>query len=185
MEDPVEPFDPDGNDRHIQLRGDHPDTRPEPVDLSVLGALAFREYENAVTAIGRFACEFKAPVKSGALWQRKYVEKRDHEGVASLFIEPIEDATLTRRASHGDQVFSDQGWPETYIGDLGKPPSEHSMKHERQWKFGDVINPLIDQGMRLERLEEHPDPFWDAMPRMTPDMLRRLPQTYSLLMSKL
>ena len=37
-----------------------------------------------------------------------------------------------------EQVFSEKGWPDTYIGDLGKPEDEHAVKHERQWKLGDL-----------------------------------------------
>lgn len=84
-----------------------------------------------------------------------------------------------------DTAFSEAGWPETYIGDLGKPKHEHSVKHERQWTFGAVINPLIEVGMRLLRIEEHPETYWDIMPKMPPEHLARLPNTYSLLMAKL
>lgn len=83
-----------------------------------------------------------------------------------------------------EQVFSEQGWPETYIGDLGKAPEEHAMKHERNWRFGDVVNPLVGVGMHMLRIEEHPDPFWQANPNMDASLVRRMPQTYSLLMEK-
>jgi SAM-dependent methyltransferase len=83
-----------------------------------------------------------------------------------------------------EEVISDQGWPETYIGDLGKPADQHAMKHERQWKLGDIMNALVDAGLRLLRFEEHPDPFWDANPTMPADVRRRIPQTFSLLMVK-
>lgn len=83
-----------------------------------------------------------------------------------------------------DQIFSEQGWPETYIGDLGKPTEEHAVKHERNWRLGDIITTLVEAGLRLVKLEEHPDSFWDGNPNMPADMLRRLPQTFSLLMMK-
>jgi SAM-dependent methyltransferase len=89
---------------------------------------------------------------------------------------------------HGDyfteQVFSEQGWPETYIGDLGKPADEHAVKHERQWKLSDILNALAGAGLRLERIEEHPDAFWDANVNMPAETRRRLPQTLSIFMSK-
>jgi SAM-dependent methyltransferase len=110
------------------------------------------------------------------------------EGHPMSFVWNMEESEFKLDPIYGDyfaeKVFSDQGWPETYIGDLGKPASEHAMKHERQWKLGDVINPLVAKGMRLAKLEEHPDSFWEAMPKMSAEMLRRLPQTYSLLMEK-
>ena len=37
---------------------------------------------------------------------------------------------------------------------------------------------------RIERLEEHPDPYWNQFPLLAADLVRRLPHTYSLLASK-
>jgi SAM-dependent methyltransferase len=82
------------------------------------------------------------------------------------------------------KVFSDQGWPDTYIGALDKAKENHAMKHERQWNLGQVINPLVEAGLRLEHLEEHPDAFWNAYPNIPAERQRLLPQTYSLLMVK-
>ena len=57
-------------------------------------------------------------------------------------------------------------------------------KYERQWTLGQIINPLIDAGLRLERLEEHPDQFFETFPHMPEEIARRVPQTFSLLMRK-
>ncbi|MFI5387663.1 MAG: class I SAM-dependent methyltransferase [Fimbriimonadales bacterium] len=83
-----------------------------------------------------------------------------------------------------DRVFSEQGWPDTYIGDLGKPAEEHAVKHERNWRLGDIVTALSDAGLRFLKLEEHPDSFWNGNPNMPPDTLRKSPQTFSLLMMK-
>lgn len=82
------------------------------------------------------------------------------------------------------KVYSEGGWPETYIGDLGKPEEEHAIKHERCWRLGEIMNPLVEAGMRLVKLEEHPDLFWDCYPNMPPERVRLLPQTFSLMMEK-
>ena len=46
-------------------------------------------------------------------------------------------------------------------------------KYERQWTLGQIINPLIETGLRMERFEEHPDPYWEQFPNM-PDEVARL-----------
>ena len=79
------------------------------------------------------------------------------------------------------QPLADSGWPSTYIGDLGKPKDEHAVKYERQWTLGEIVNAVIDAGLILERLEEHPDSYWNSHPNMEPIMLRKVPQTFSLL----
>ena len=81
-----------------------------------------------------------------------------------------------------EQVDVSQGWPATYIGELELAVGEQARKYERQWTLGAIVTTLADTGLRLERLEEHPDPYWDAFPNIPPDRLRRLPQTFSLLM---
>jgi SAM-dependent methyltransferase len=80
--------------------------------------------------------------------------------------------------------IADAGWPSTYIGDLGKAKAEHAVKYERLWTLGDVVNSVIDAGLVLERLEEHPDSFWPSHPNIAPELLRRVPQTFSLLASR-
>lgn len=82
------------------------------------------------------------------------------------------------------EIHTDKGWPDTYIGDLGKPKEEHAPKHERNWPTFRVINALLAAGLVLERFEEHPEDFWDMFPNIPPDIRRRIPQTYSLLMRK-
>ncbi len=83
------------------------------------------------------------------------------------------------------QPDQSKGWPESYIPPASVLPAEQqSLKHERQWKLGDIINSLITAGLIIERFEEHPDMFWDKLPQLSPDITRRLPQTFSLLVRK-
>jgi SAM-dependent methyltransferase len=83
-----------------------------------------------------------------------------------------------------EQVLSEQGWPESYIGDLGKTEAEHAVKHERLWTIGHIVNALVGAGLVLRRLEEHSDAFWNANPNMPVETRRKLPQTLSLLFAK-
>lgn len=82
------------------------------------------------------------------------------------------------------ETVADAGWPETYIGDLGRPKQEHAIKYERQWTLGEIVNAVIDAGLVVKRLEEHPDSYWNSQPKMSRELLRKLPQTFSLLAIK-
>lgn len=110
------------------------------------------------------------------------------EGHPFCWIWDMEASELRLDPVYGDyfttKVMADQGWPTTYIGDLGMDKAEHATKYERQWSLGQVITALAQAGLILERLEEHPDTFWDEFPNIPPDIQRRFPHTYSLLMRK-
>jgi SAM-dependent methyltransferase len=43
------------------------------------------------------------------------------------------------------EPIADSGWPDTYIGDLGKARTEHAVKHERFWTLGDIITAVIER----------------------------------------
>lgn len=111
-----------------------------------------------------------------------------YEGHPITWLWDIEATEWRLDPQYGDyfaqNIEVSQGWPETYIGDLGKPEAEHAQKHERLWKLGDLVNALIGAGLVVERLDEHPDSYWRSFPNMPPDTLRRLPQTFSLLMRR-
>jgi SAM-dependent methyltransferase len=83
-------------------------------------------------------------------------------------------------------IAEDQGWPAEYMPETALPPlARQARKFERQWTLGQVINALVETGLTLQRLDERPEPYWNQFPNLSPDLIRRLPQTYSLLMSKL
>jgi SAM-dependent methyltransferase len=52
---------------------------------------------------------------------------------------------------------------------------------EWQWTLGEVVTAVVDAGLRLERLEEHPSHFWDQFSGIPQEEMARLPHTYSLL----
>jgi SAM-dependent methyltransferase len=110
------------------------------------------------------------------------------EGHPLLWIFDVEATEIRLDPVYGDYfaetVDVGAGWPETYMGELERPKEELTPKYERQWTLGQIINPLIEAGLRLERLEEHPDPYWEQFPNMPDEVARRVPQTFSLLMRK-
>ena len=82
-------------------------------------------------------------------------------------------------------VSVDKGWPETYIPAASLPPTnEQAAKHERQWTLGQILNSLVEAGLRLERFDEYPEHYWNHFPNLPQDIARRLPHTFSLLMRK-
>lgn len=96
----------------------------------------------------------------------------------------FEDKEYVLDPEYGDyfneRPIDSEGWPATYIGDLGKPIEEHAMKHERMWRMDEIINTILGSGLRLLKIKEHPDLFWNRFPNMDPVTVRRLPQTVSI-----
>ena len=91
-------------------------------------------------------------------------------------------------AMYGDyfdrKIHMEQGWPDSYIGELSKPKQELSAKCERQWNLGNVVNACVKAGLVIEQLNEYPDEYWEAFPNVPKDVVRKLPNTYSLLCRK-
>ncbi len=111
-----------------------------------------------------------------------------YDGHPLSWIWDMEAAELKLDPVYGDYfqttVQTNQGWGPTYIGDLGKPKEELARKYETQKTFGQILNPLLQAGLRLEKMEEHPEEYWEAFPNLPKDILSRLPNTFSLLMRK-
>lgn len=55
---------------------------------------------------------------------------------------------------------------------------------EWQWTLGQVVTALASAGLRIERVEEHSEPFWNQFPNMPPSELEKLPHTYSILVTR-
>jgi SAM-dependent methyltransferase len=82
-----------------------------------------------------------------------------------------------REASHG--------WPAPLLemapnAEDGTPPK----LHERQWTLGQIVTSLAAAGLRLLRLNEYPEPYWDPFKNIPREILHRLPHTFALLMAK-
>jgi len=83
-----------------------------------------------------------------------------------------------------DSVVTDRGWPTWSAPVQNHPKKEQMHVHERQWTLGQVMNSLIEANLKVERFEEHPEPFWDQFKNIPKELMRRLPHTFSLLMRK-
>ncbi|MES2464131.1 MAG: class I SAM-dependent methyltransferase [Armatimonadota bacterium] len=81
-------------------------------------------------------------------------------------------------------VEPEQGWSPNYIGDIGVPTEQQVVKYERQWNLGQIVSAVAAAGLRIERLEEHGETYWDQFPQMLPELVGRLPNTFSLLARK-
>jgi SAM-dependent methyltransferase len=77
-----------------------------------------------------------------------------------------------------------QGWSADYLGDIGLPEAKQAVKYERVWPVSTVINALLDAGLRLDRFTEHPDQFWSAFARISPEERAALPNTFAVQMTK-
>ncbi|MDS1272521.1 class I SAM-dependent methyltransferase [Lipingzhangella sp. LS1_29] len=67
------------------------------------------------------------------------------------------------------------GWPEQYLGTVSANPA---VKHERLWPLGEIVQALVDAGLRLTRLWESPEEFWPVFAHMDEETRRRLPMTF-------
>lgn len=110
------------------------------------------------------------------------------EGHPVSWIWDPEASELCLDPAYGDYFQStaqgNQGWGPTYIGELPLPADQLTKKYESQKTFGQIINPLISTGLRLEKIDEHPNEYWDAFPNLPEVIKSKLPNTFSLLMRK-
>ncbi len=95
------------------------------------------------------------------------------------------DAEAETLVASGADYFShaewNQGWPTTYIGDLGRPVVELARKHERLWPLAAVFMALRRAGLTVELFGEYPEDFWDSFPRLRPELRGRIPMTFAML----
>lgn len=79
---------------------------------------------------------------------------------------------------------SSQGWTPNYIGDLGIPIKQHARKFERLWPIAEVFQALRRAGLTTEYFGEHPEAYWNSFPHLKPELIGRIPMTFSLLARK-
>ena len=110
------------------------------------------------------------------------------EGHPLSWIWDAEASELRLDPTYGDYFQStaqtDQGWGPSYVGELSKPKDKLARKYESQKTFNQILSPLLQAGLRLEKLDEHPDEYWDAFPNLPAAIKSKLPNTFSLLMRK-
>jgi SAM-dependent methyltransferase len=93
-------------------------------------------------------------------------------------------ALIPTEVDYFGHAESSRGWSESYLGDLGTTPDRLAVKHERLWPIAAIVTALLDAGLTLERLGEHPDRYWDSYERLAPEVRERLPMTFSVLARK-
>lgn len=99
---------------------------------------------------------------------------------AAYLFDPDAAGLVPSGVDYFHQVAAYRGWTAEYIGDLGKPVEEHAEKFEHLWTIGEVFTALVDAGLVVDRLGEHPDEYWRAFPNLTDEQRRRLPMTFSM-----
>lgn len=75
-------------------------------------------------------------------------------------------------------------WPIISDAIQQHPDRDQFRAHEHQWTLGDIVTQLVNAGLRVERLQEHPDLYWNQFPQIDDATASRLPHTFSLMMRK-
>ncbi len=88
----------------------------------------------------------------------------------------------------GDYFASGPGggdvWPRPLIEDQPQERKAGIRLHDRCWPLGKVATSLASTGLRLVHLEEYPEQFWNHFKNIPSELARRLPHTYTLIMTK-
>jgi SAM-dependent methyltransferase len=74
-----------------------------------------------------------------------------------------------------------RGWPETYIGNLGKPTEQHAAMFERLWPISMVFHALRHAGLVIDHLGEHPETYWCTFPNLRRELRGQIPMTFSMM----
>jgi SAM-dependent methyltransferase len=77
-----------------------------------------------------------------------------------------------------------QGWPPSYIDDIGKSIEKQEWKYERLWTIAEVIQALIQAGLVIEKLGEHRESYYGTFPNLNPEERAKIPMTFSVLARK-
>ena len=73
-----------------------------------------------------------------------------------------------------------RGWEPAYIDRLSIPDAEQSWKFARTWTIGEVVTAIVEAGMRLERLAEHPVDWWTGHGDVRSEERGRIPLSFSV-----
>lgn len=77
-----------------------------------------------------------------------------------------------------------RGWPSSYINSIKTPMHEQAAKYERAWPLSDVFTALREAGLHVEHLGEHREGYWDSLPNLRPELIGKVPLTFSMLARK-
>jgi SAM-dependent methyltransferase len=73
-----------------------------------------------------------------------------------------------------------KGWAPEYIDRLSIAEADQSWKFARAWTLGQVITALLQAGLRLERVTEHPIDWWGGHADVRPEDRGRIPLSFSV-----
>jgi SAM-dependent methyltransferase len=81
------------------------------------------------------------------------------------------------------EVQSSRGWPASYLS-LDIADEQQSIKHERLWTLAQLHQALVDAGLIVERLGEHPESYWPAFVNLADDVRRTIPNSFTIVARK-
>jgi SAM-dependent methyltransferase len=73
-----------------------------------------------------------------------------------------------------------KGWAPEYIDGLSIGDADQSWKFARAWTLGEVITSLLQAGLRLERVAEHPIDWWGGHADVRDEDRGRIPLSFSV-----
>lgn len=104
----------------------------------------------------------------------------DDHPTSHLF-DPDEEEIVYSGVSYFDAAAAGYGFSESYIAHLGVPMTEVVINHDRVWTIAEIFAAIRGTGLEVVHIGEHPEPYWDLFPLWSPDQVRRIPQTLSIL----
>jgi SAM-dependent methyltransferase len=94
-------------------------------------------------------------------------------------------STYQLHAQRGDYFkqgpYGGEIWPKPFINRQAGVDSEAVHIHDQAWTLGQIINSVIQAGLRIELFNEYPLPFWNQFPEIPPHLLQKLPHSFTLL----
>jgi SAM-dependent methyltransferase len=73
-----------------------------------------------------------------------------------------------------------KGWAPEYIDRLSVADEDQSWKFARAWTLGEVITALVQAGLRLDRVTEHPIDWWGGHDDVRDEDRGRIPLSFSI-----
>ena len=74
-----------------------------------------------------------------------------------------------------------KGWAPEYIDRLSVADADQSWKFARAWTLGEVITALVQAGLRLDRVAEHPIDWWGGHDDVRYEDRGRIPLSFSVI----
>lgn len=81
----------------------------------------------------------------------------------------------------GQGLYGGEIWPKPFLEYQEGIHSADYPIHDRAWTLGQILNSVIRAGFTLQYFNEYPVPFWNQFPEIPPDLLRRLPHSFTLM----